>query len=442
MKKFLAILLAAVLCFALVACTGNNDEANTTTGDNSSETSDAAKTDVDVSKLKIGVVLLHNETVGYDKNFIEAIERTIEQLKLKDDQVVWKKDIPEDSKCYEACVDLAEQGCNIIFADSFGHEENVIKAAEEYKDVQFFHATGQNAKIKELPNFHNAFAKIFEGRYLAGVVGGLKLNELIKDGKITAEQAKVGYIGAFPYAEVMSGYTSFFLGVRSVCESATMEVVYTTSWADESKEKEAATKLIEDGCVLISEHADTFGSPNACEEAASKGKTVVHVGYNIDFTSAAPTTNLISSKIDWTPYFVDAFTKVAKGEAVDADWCGDLKTGSVILTEANDKTVTKEMMDKVAEVKADIESGKIKVFDTATFTVKDKATIEANAKNFVTAENFKTDDQGHLTSYTADAVADAKFTPDTEAIVDGVFAESTVRSAPYFNVIIDGITVK
>ncbi len=438
MKKFLAILLAAVLCLTFAACGSNGDSKETT--DAAGETT--AATDVDVSKLKIGVVLLHNETVGYDKNFIEAIERTVEQLKLNEDQVIWKKDIPEDSKCYEACVDLAEQGCNIIFADSFGHEENVIKAAKEFTDIQFFHATGQNAKIENLPNFHNAFASIYEGRYLAGVIGGLKLNEFIADGKITADQAKVGYIGAFPYAEVISGYTSFFLGVRSVCESATMEVTYTNSWADESKEKEAANKLIEGGCVLISEHADTYGSPNACEEAATNGKTVAHVGYNIDFTEAAPKANLISSKIDWTPYFVDAFTKVAKGEAVDADWCGDLATGSVILTEANKATVTDEMLAKVDEVKADIESGKIKVFDTKNFTVKDKATIEANAKNFVTADNFKTDADGHLTSYMADAVADKDFTPDTEAIVDGVFSESTFRSAPYFNVIIDGITIK
>ncbi|MCM1544266.1 MAG: BMP family ABC transporter substrate-binding protein [Ruminococcus sp.] len=432
MKKFLAILLAAVLCFALVACGGNTGDADVTSGEDTSNTSNG---DVDVSKLKIGVVLLHNETVGYDKNFIEAIERTIEQLKLTEDQVVWKKDIPEDSKCYDACVDLAEQGCNIIFADSFGHEANVIKAAKEYENIQFFHATGQNAKIENLPNFHNAFASIYEGRYLAGVVGGLKLNELIEGGKITAEQAKVGYIGAFPFAEVISGYTSFFLGVRSVCESATMEVVYTTSWADESKEKEAATKLIEDGCVLISEHADTFGSPNACEEAASKGKTVVHVGYNIDFTSAAPTTNLISSKIDWTPYFVDAFTKVAKGETVDADWCGNLSTGSVLLTDANKATVTDEMMAKVEEVKADIEAGKVKVFDVNSFTV----TPDSKANEFVKCE---VDADGHLTSFTADAVADADYTPDTESVIDGAVAESTHRSAPYFNIIIDGITLK
>ncbi|MCM1364378.1 MAG: BMP family ABC transporter substrate-binding protein [Faecalibacterium sp.] len=433
MKKFLAILLAVVLCFALVACGGNTDEnADATSGDNTSDTSNET---VDVSKLKIGVVLLHNETVGYDKNFIEAIERTVEQLGLNEDQIVWRKDTPEDSKCYENCVDLAEQGCNIIFADSFGHEENVIKAAKEYENIQFFHATGQMAKIENLPNFHNAFASIYEGRYLAGVVGGLKLNELIDSGKITADQAQVGYIGAFPYAEVISGYTSFFLGVRSVCESAKMEVVYTNSWADESKEKEAATKLIEDGCVLISEHADTFGSPNACEEAASKGKTVVHVGYNIDFTSAAPTTNLISSKIDWTPYFVDAFTKVAKGEAVDADWCGDLSTGSVLLTEANKATVTDEMLAKVEEVKADIEAGKIKVFDVQSFTV----TPDSEANKFVKCE---VDADGHLTSFTADAVADADYTPDTESVIDGEVAESTHRSAPYFNIIIDGITTK
>lgn len=439
MKKFLAILLAAMLLLTFAACGGNNDKETTTAPD---ESESGATSNVDYSKLKIGVILLHNETVGYDKNFIEAVEKTAETLGLKDDQIVWKKDIPEDSKCYEACVDLAEQDCNIIFADSFGHEENVIKAAKEYPDVQFLHATGQYSKIENLPNFHNAFASIYQGRYLAGVIGGLKLNELVESGKIKEDQTKVGYIGAFPYAEVMSGYTSFFLGVRSVCKNATMEVMYTNSWADEGKEKETANKLIQDGCVLISEHADTFGSPNACEEAAKNGKTVVHVGYNIDFTEAAPTTNLVSSKIDWSPYFIDAFTKIAKGEKVDTDWTGTLATGSVILTKANDATVTADMLKKVDEVKADLESGKIKVFDTSTFTVKDEATIKANEANFVTKDNFTTDADGHLTSYKADAVADEKFTPDTEAIIDGEFSESTLRSAPYFNVIIDGITIK
>ena len=426
MKKILAVLLAALMLFTLAACGGNGDDTN--------------KTDPDVAgtaleDLKIGVIVLHNETVGYDENFMIAVEAACDELGInKDTNLLYKKDIYEDSSCYDACVELVEDGCDLIFADSFGHEEFVIKAAEEYPDVQFFHATGNNAKLVELDNFHNAFASIYEGRYLAGVIAGLKLNELIENGDITAEQAKLGYISAKPYAECISGYTSYYLGAKSVCPSATMTVTYTDSWADLALEQEAANKLIKAGVVVMSEHADTDGSPMACENSTKGGSPVYHVGYNINFNDIAPNANLVSSKIDWTPYFESIFTAVAEGKSVDADYCGSLETGSVILTEYNDANVTEEMKAKVEEVKAGLLDGSIKVFDTATFTV----TLDRPENQFVVAE---VDAEGHLTSFTADAVSDAAFTPDTESVIDGEVAESLHRSAPYFNIIIDGIEI-
>ena len=426
MKKILAVLLAALMLFTLAACGGNGDN----------DTTDPAGNDnAGIDNLKIGVVLLHNETVGYDENFMLAIEAACDKLGIdKDKNLLMKKDIPEDSACYDACVELVEDGCDLIFADSFGHEEFVIKAAEEFPEVQFFHATGTNAKLVNLDNFHNAFASIYEGRYLAGVVAGLKLNELIESGAITAEQAKMGYISAKPYAECISGYTSYYLGARSVCPSATMVVTYTDSWADLALEQEAAKKLIKEGVVLMSEHADTDGSPMACEDETKAGNPLYHVGYNINFNDIAPNANLVSSKIDWTPYFEYIFSAVANGEEVEADYCGTLETGSVRLTEYNDANVTEEMKAKVEEVKEGLLDGSIKVFDTATFTV----TPDRAENAFVTVE---VDAEGHLTSFTADAVADAAFTPDTESVIDGEVAESLHRSAPYFNIIIDGIEI-
>lgn len=428
MKKILAVLLAVLMLFTLAACGGNGDDTDTTNGDAGNESAGLAD-------LKIGVVLLHNETVGYDENFMLAIEAACDSLGIdKNTNLLMKKDIPEDSACYDACVELVEDGCDLIFADSFGHEEFVIKAAEEFPEVQFFHATGTNAKIVNLDNFHNAFASIYEGRYLAGVVAGLKLNELIENGDITAEEAKMGYISAKPYAECISGYTSYYLGARSVCPSATMVVTYTDSWADLALEQEAAKKLIKEGVVLMSEHADTDGSPMACEDETKAGNALYHVGYNINFNDIAPNANLVSSKIDWTPYFEYIFAAVAKGEKVEADYCGTIETGSVRLTEYNDANVTEEMKAKVEEVKAGLMDGSIKVFDTSTFTV----TLDRPENAFVTAE---VDDEGHLTSFTADAVADADFAPDTESVIDGEVAESLHRSAPYFNIIIDGIEI-
>lgn len=429
MKKFLAILLAVVLCLSLAACAGSGDK-DTTTG-NEADTTSAEK--VDVSKLKVGVVLLHDENSGYDRNFIEAVEKACDTLGIdKETNLVFKKGIPETSECYDACVELVEDKCNIVFADSFGHEEHVIKAAKEFPDVQFFHATGTSAKLENLPNFHNAFASIYEGRYLAGVVAGMKLNELIKNKTIKEDEAKIGYISAMEYAECISGYTSFFLGARSVCPSATMTVTYTNSWADDAKEQEAANLLIEKGCVIISEHADTHGSPNACENAAKAGKTVFHVGYNVDFSKDAPTANLVSSKIDWTPYFEHIFTQVAKGEEVKADYCGTVATGSVILTDLTEANVAEGTKEKVEEVKKGLADGSIKVYDVKTFTV----TPDRAENKFVKCE---VDADGHLTSFTADAIADEAYTPDTEVVKDGVVCESTERSAPYFNIIIDGI---
>ncbi len=330
-------------------------------------------------------------------------------------EYVIKTNIPEGQECYDAACELADSGCDIVFADSFGHEDYVIEAAKEYPDVQFAHATGTKAHTENISNFHNAFATIFEGRYLAGIAAGYKLNEMIADGTITEDQAKIGYVGAFTYAEVISGYTSFFLGARSVCPSATMEVTFTGSWYDETAEKEGANTLINDGCVLISQHADSMGAPTACETAG-----VPNVSYNGSTESACPNTFIVSSRIDWAPYFKYLIESVTNGTEIAADWTGTLATGSVVLTDLGTAAAegTQEAIDAA---KAELEAGTLHVFDTATFTVGGE----------------------QLTSYMADVDTDAAYEGDHEAIVDGYFNESGdgLRSAPFFNVEIDGITL-
>jgi len=430
MKKIIAIALSVMFLFSFTAC---SDKKTSDTSPNTSPNTSSVK------KVKIGAILLHNETVGYDKNFIDALEAAKASIGADKVEIIYKKDTPETVKAYDNAVDLAEQGCNIIFADSFSHETHIIKAAREYPDIQFIHATGVNAKLSGLANMHNAFAKIFEGRYLAGVTAGLKMNELIAAKKITEEQAKIGYIAAMPYAEVISGYTSFYLGARSVCPSATMEVKVTNTWADYAKENEAAKLLIKDGCKVISEHADTYGSPEACETNMKAGGISYHVGYNIDFNEKAPLSNLVSSKINWETYFVNAIKMVQTGGTIATDTGEGLKDGSVALTDFNDAIVTPDMKAKVDEVSKKIISGETKVFDTNTFKLADAKVLEAS---FIFPNMYKVDKDGHLTSYMADAVADEKFTPDTQVIKNGEFSESTVRSAPYFNIIIDGITIK
>ena len=307
MKKILALALCLAMAFSFAAC--STQDGGGETGGQGSE-----------SDIKVGFIFLHDENSTYDKNFMDAATAATTALGLSDDQVLFKTNIPETAECYEAAADLVDQGCDLIFADSFGHEDFMIQAAQEFPDVTFCHATGTKAHTEGLDNFYNAFASIYEGRYLAGVAAGMKLNDMIEKGEITEAEAKMGYVGAYPYAEVKSGLTSFFLGARSVCPSVTMDVKYTNSWFDIAAEKETANALIADGCVLISQHADSEGAPKACEEAG-----VPNVAYNLDTREWGPNTALISSKINWEPYFEHIIRATMDGTAITQDFLRRLR---------------------------------------------------------------------------------------------------------------------
>ena len=404
MKKFLAMLLALVMALSLVAC-----------GEKKDDTQGNGDGDATTAKVKVGFITLHDENSTYDKNFIDAAKEACANLGLVENEDYFiKTNVGENEQCAEVAADLVDAGCNIIFADSFGHEPYMIEVAKENPDVQFCHSTGTRAHTEGLANYHNAFASIYEGRYVAGITAGMKLNAMIESGEITAEQAKIGYVGAFTYAEVVSGYTSFFLGARSVCPSATMEVTFTGSWYDETAEKEGANKLISNGCVLISQHADSMGAPTACETAG-----VPNVSYNGSTQSVGPNTYIISSRINWAPYYEYAIQAVIDGTEIATDWTGTLSTGSVVLTELNTNVAAEGTQEAIDQAIADLEAGTIHVFDTSKFTVGGET----------------------MTSYLADVDTDPDYTPDTEVISDGYFHESEKRSAPYFDLRIDGITL-
>lgn len=383
MKKALAVGLAAAMAVSMTAPVYAEGDG-------------VAKED-----LKVGIIYIGDENEGYSAAHMAGIDEMVDNLGLEEDQVIEKTLIGENEAAYDAAADLADQGCQIVFANSFGHETYVLQAAGEYPEVQFCHATGTQAKASGLANMHNYFTNIYESRYVSGVVAGMKLNEMIADGKITEDTAKVGYVGAYPYAEVISGFTSFFLGVRSQCPSATMEVKYTNSWASFDLEKECAESLIADKCVLISQHADTTGAPTACEAAG-----VPCVGYNISMIPTAPNTALTSASINWEPYYEYATKCVIDGTAIDTDWCKGFAEGADKLTDLNDKVVAEGTAEKVKEVEDAIIDGSLHIFDTSTFTVDGKELTDA----------------------------------DSEYISDGYFHESEKASAPAFDFIIDGIT--
>ena len=402
MKKIVALLLVVSLIACMfVGCGGAGKE----------------------DKLKIGAVLIGDENEGYTYAHIMGIEKAVEALGMSKEDVVWKYNTGEDETCYDAIADCIDQGCTAVFTNSYGHQSFALQAAEDYPDVEIIAMTGDTAKAANLPNFHNAFTKIYEARYLGGIVAGLKLKELEDAGQLSPNnydeegKVKVGYVGAYPYAEVVSGYTAFFLGIRSVFPNASMDVQYTNSWFDITAENEAAVALIADGCAIISQHADSTGAPTACEEALNAGTTVYCVGYNIDMLSVAPNAALVSPTNEWHVYYTYAIGAIQKGEAFDINWAKGYEADAVALTKfgPNVAAGTEEAVNAAIE---SIKAGELQVFDTSTFTVGGAEVTSA----------FATD-------------TDGDFTPDAdEAVFDGYYHESYFQSAPSFGLRIDGIT--
>ena len=407
MKKLIALMLAAVLMLA--ACVALADD------------------------LKVGVILVGDETEGYTLAHMNGIKAAAEALGLTDSQIVWKYKVPEDQSCYDSAMDLVGQGCNLIISNSYGHQTYMALAAEEVPDVTFVAMTGDFAAISGLDNFKNAFTKVYESRYVSGVVAGMKVAELLESGELAPEKqpnsfdadgnVKIGYVGAFNYAEVVSGYTAFFLGIRSVVPNVAMEVMYTNSWFDIDKEAAAAEALVAKGCVIIGQHADSTGAPAAVQKLLDAGTLCYSVGYNIDMLPTAPTAALTSPTNEWSVFYTELFTAKQNGEEIAADWAKGYEAGAVAITDLGPSCAA-GTAEKVAEVEQAIHDGSLKVFDTATFTVGGETVTSAPC------------DMSFMDWSTMTAIYEGE---TVEAIVDGAFEESAFRSAPYFQLRIDGI---
>ncbi len=383
----------------------------------------AAEEPVAEDAVKIGVILVHDENSGYDAAHINGIKEAAAANGIAEDQIVWKYNIAEDETTYDTATDLVEQGCTYIFSDSYSHQSYMQQAASENPDVTFVSMTGDGAALSGLPNFKNAFNYTFESRYVSGVVAGMKLAELVADGKVADKNKdangniKIGYVGAFPYAEVVSGYTGFYLGVKSIVDNVVMDVQYTNSWYDPTAEAEAANALVSGGDIILGQHADSTGAPAACQALLDGGTTVYSVGYNIDMLSVAPTAALTSAQNNWSVYYTYALGCIVNGEEIATDWAKGFNEGAVMIS-ALGESCAEGTAEKVAEVEAALKDGSLNVFDTSKFTVGGQTVTSAMAID-----------------------TDGDFVPDSEeAISDGVFHESTIRSAPYFGLRIDGIT--
>ena len=369
-KRLIALLVCLVMVMMpmLAACGGGGGGE------------DAAPADEGGAAMKVGLITLHDENSTYDKNFLDSFQASCDKLGVEG---IIMKNVPEGQECYDAAGELVDKGCTLIFSDSFGHQGFMLQAAKDNPDVQFVSCTGDSALVAGVDNFHNAFASIYEGRYLAGVAAGMKLKELQDAGKLKGDAPKMGYVGAFTYAEVVSGYTSFYLGAKSIVPDVTMDVTFTGSWYDETAEKEGANKLIQGGADLISQHADSMGAPTACKEAG-----IPDVSYNGSTMEACPDSYIISSKINWSPFYEYAITAVQNGEAFDTNWTGTLDTGSVELTELNENVAAEGTAAKLEEVEAGLMDGSIHVFDTSTFTVEGK-TLDSYKADVEADENYE-----------------------------------------------------
>ena len=427
MKKIIALLLALVMVFALVACASGEPKTEAPAAEEPAKTEEpkteepaaeepaAEEPATEGKTIKVGLICIGDENdQGYTYNFIRGKEAATEALAAKGINVEWivKYNIGEDSGCEDANIELAEEGCEIIFDNSYGHEPFMLKVAPDYPDVQFVGCTNQGSWGDDLPNTHNAFANIYEGRYIAGVAAGMKLQELIDNGEITADQAVIGYVGAYSFAEVISGFTSYFLGARSVCPSVTMKVQFVGSWSDATEEGNAASALCDMGCVLISQHSD-----NTTPATTAQSKGAFHTGYNNDMTGVAPEASIIGTRIDWSVYFEHAIETIANGGELEQDWCHGMDEGAVVMTALNEAIAAPGTAEKLAEVEEQIRTGALNVFDTSTFTVEGAEVTNSFALD-----------------------TDGDFVPDSEeAVFDGAYHESYFQSAPYFALTIDGI---
>ncbi len=270
--------------------------------------------------LKIGFIYDNDESTPYTYNFSLAKD-ALEKKYGENVEILTRSNVLDD-EMEEPLRELASEGCDIIFFN--GYSELVMKLAPEYPDIQFCQTSYMDMNGKTVPqNYHTFKGEAYQGRYVSGIVAGMKIKQMISEGMITEDQALVGFVAAFPTSEVISGYTAFLLGIRSVVPQAVMRVIYTYTWSSYAHEKNAAQRLIDDGCVIISQHTDTIGPAIACEEASQK-KEVCFVGFNQSMSEVAPAASLVTSRVCWEPYVLSAAEAVKKEKSIESVVAGNI----------------------------------------------------------------------------------------------------------------------
>ena len=314
--------------------------------------------------LKVGFIYDNDESTPYTYNFSLAKD-ALEKKYGEKIEILTCSNVLDD-EMEEPLRDLASKGCDIIFFN--GYSELVMKLAPDYPETQFCQTSYMDMNGKTVPeNYHTFKGEAYQGRYVSGIASGMKIKQMISEGIITEDQALVGFVAAFPTSEVISGYTAFLLGIRSVIPNATMRVCYTYTWSSYSQEKSAAQRLIDDGCVIISQHTDTIGPAIACEEA-SQSKEVCFVGFNQSMSEVAPAASLVTSRVCWEPYVTAAVEAVRKDKKIESAVSGKINgsdvsagfdKGWVEMVDLNQQVAAPGTEDAMNEAIAKFKKGKV-----------------------------------------------------------------------------------
>ena len=308
--------------------------------------------------LTIGFIYDNDESTPYTYNFSLAKDALEKEFGERVDILTCSNVLDEEME--EPLRDLAGKGCDIIFFN--GYSELVMKLAPEYPNIEFCQASYMDMSGVTVPeNYHTFKGEAYQGRYVSGIAAGMKIKQMIAEGTITADQAKVGFVAAFPTSEVISGYTAFILGVRSIVPQAVMRVCYTQTWSSYAQEKSAAEHLIDEGCVILSQHTDTIGPAIACEKASENKKEVYFVGFSQSMSEVAPAASLVTSRICWETYILSAveammldkrIESIVSGRIHGTDVSAGFERGWVEMIDLNEQVAapgTQEAMNNAIE---------------------------------------------------------------------------------------------
>ena len=321
-----------------------------------------------INVTRVGFVYSEDESTPYTANFVKA-QRALEDEYGDRVQVMVKSNVL-NRESEQPMRELIRGGARILFINM--DTDIPITLAREFPDVQFCQVSLPSISMEGTPeNYHTFNGEIYQARYISGIAAGMKLRQLLDSGALLPQDALVGYIGANASTEVISGYTAFLLGVRSVAPEATMRVRYTGSWSNYAAEKEQTRELIDEGCVIIAQHVNTTAPAVACEEAVSAGKTVYHVGYHQSMMDIAPSCALVSIRTNWAPYVIQAVRAVMSGTAIEntveahehgRDLSAGFESGWVELMELNKFIAAEGTQEKIDNAIEGLKKGKIRVF--------------------------------------------------------------------------------